>query len=130
MKYETSKLTGALLDQAVAKAKKYSYAVEIDQTVVSVDGGMAIFFSSCLAVIDGQLRCFSPSSDWRDGGPIIAENHISIMEDADTRGDWNACGEFQFQGGIVGQYGSGETPLIAAMRYFVCAKIGEEIDLP
>ena len=130
MKHKTSELTGAQLDQAVAKSLGYSFCAEIDQQVVSGDGGMAVFFSSCYAVIDRQLVRFSPSSCWRDGGPIIERKRISVMEDADERGTWHACMEFNFQGGIYGPNGEGATHLIAAMRALVDAEYGAEVELP
>lgn len=78
---------------------------------------------------NGLLGCYSPSTDWSQGGPIIerikgfqfkqwleckpdtcCEAHIHNYE-----GDW-----IQF----------GPTPLIAAMRCYVASKLGDEVEVP
>jgi hypothetical protein len=101
-KHKVSELDGALLDAAVAKAL----------------GGPSGSSG------DGRDR-FQPSSHWRDGGPIIEREAISLDPDYETPAGavWMArCGD--------GEWIKGPTPLIAAMRAFVSAKLGEEVELP
>ena len=84
MKFEIAKLRGPQLDAAVAGALglawKIGPAVNIQQAgrqltrdVCTVDDGPGIF-----------MRRFSPSTDWRDAGPILEDhwNHcIEGLED-------------------------------------------------
>lgn len=67
----------------------------------------------------------SPSTDWRMGGAIIEREHIGI-EGRDRNGrpisEWVARIQLPLQ--------FGPTPLVAAMRAFVVAKLGPEVDLP
>jgi hypothetical protein len=78
---------------------------------------------------DGSRHCqhniggpFSPSSNWRDGGPIIERERIDltwrpsegwVAWDADMR-----CPK------------KGPTPLVAAMRAYVTSKLGDEVEAP
>jgi hypothetical protein len=67
---------------------------------------------------------FNPSTDWRQGGPIIERERITI--DAREHGQlWLAHSRLVGQDGITGP-----TPLIAAMRCYVASKLGDEIDVP
>lgn len=66
------------------------------------------------------LRDYTPSTDWAQAGPIIERERIRL----DPRGVWvaghdNSNDEF-----------SSPTPLIAAMRCYVAAKLGDEIEVP
>ena len=74
---------------------------------------------------------FRPSSDWSHGGPIIEREKITVFHDA-----W-------WEAGLLAElscsYGApslemncksrGETALIAAMRAFVCARLGNTVEL-
>ena len=104
---KTAALSGAALDWAVAKAEVMHVSVS--------RGGWVVFDSK-----------FSPSTNWAQGGAIIEREGISIcsMED----GQWTAStGELWMpvDGGITG-----ETALIAAMRCYVEAKLGYEVEVP
>ena len=131
MKHKTSELTGARLDQAVAKACGYMYDNAIDRTVVSsLDGSKTtLFFSFCAAVIDGKIREFSPSSVWADGGPIIERKKIGcywIEEESLWRAGLDMHGytpEFNLA------QSHGPTLLISAMRSFVTTNLGDEVEL-
>lgn len=111
---KTSELTGAALDWAVAKCeddKEYFEPFYADP----YDGyGL------------GPIYCTRKySSDWYYGGPIIEREKIRLDIDAEslewyadvnqTPGCWLYCGP---------------TPLIAAMRCYCCAKLGNEIEIP
>jgi Protein of unknown function (DUF2591) len=104
---KTSELTGAALDLAVAKAWQPVYS---DQHLLE------------------HAKDFHPSTDWAQGGPIIEREEIALEPMThDEHGDgWLAtrvegpavCMEF------------GPTMLIAAMRCYVAACLGDEIELP
>lgn len=156
MKHKTSELTGGQLNAAVAKAlcvgdpvaaAKYSHPVVIRSLDICILGyGMSDAAREKWA--DFQLlpsdeplkthpvwdlffreRQFSPSTSWETAGPIIERERISIVEDQSEPGMWMAGIKFWIEGGFDGGYHSGPTPLIAAMRAFCCAKLGEEVDL-
>jgi hypothetical protein len=93
MKIKTSELTGATLDRAVAKAAGQTY--------------------------HGPAWT-KPSTDWKQGGPIIEREQIDIQ-----------CFPRK-SGGVVWRtfHADGPTPLIAAMRCFVAIKLGDEVDVP
>jgi hypothetical protein len=113
MKIETSKLTGAALDWAVAKCE--SYPVSMSKT------GYLIF-------CDPLIQCgprgtqYSPSTNWSQGGPIIEREGIAI-----GKGDeqWAAFANADTEEGT-----QGPTPLIAAMRCYVASKLGDTVDIP
>ncbi len=97
MKYKVSELRGAPLDAAVAKAEGTSLP-------------------------HGSPRAYRPSMNWRQGGPIIEREAISLACSADRK-VWYALPP------ETGADRSGPTPLVAAMRAYVASKLGEEIDL-
>jgi hypothetical protein len=98
---KTSELTGAALDWAVTKCEGF------DHKVTSSEWGM-----------------WGWATDWAQGGPLIEREGIRIVEVA---GDvWGAV----YSRGDVGREHFAETPLIAAMRCYWCAKLGDEIDIP
>jgi len=68
---------------------------------------------------------FNPAENWARGGPIIEREGIIISPS--KQGGWIAMSpsvltERQIQCGF--------TPLIAAMRYFVASKLGDNVDIP
>ncbi len=89
----TADLTGTALDWAVATADGEDYF---------------------------KLDLYAPSKLWEQGGLIIEQERISLI---DQGGDyWQAlCGWTET---------FGDTPLIAAMRCYVASKLGDEIELP
>lgn len=65
---------------------------------------------------------YSPSTDWSQGGPIIERERIDCdykfyPEGWECRNGRNA-------------FARGPTPLIAAMRCFCTAKLGDHVDVP
>ena len=97
---KASELTGAALDWAVAKC----------------EGNDGKWHVSDKDVID-----FTPSTDWAQGGAIIERERISIQ---DGGGDQWVADD------AINPLMYGETPLIAAMRCYCYAKLGDEIDIP
>jgi predicted RNA-binding Zn-ribbon protein involved in translation (DUF1610 family) len=84
----------------------------------------------------GWAQSFDPSTDWSQGGPIIERELIEVQVWHNPLG-WRACTNKDLKYTEEGDYidGSdfgmfGPTPLIAAMRCFVVAKLGEEIEVP
>lgn len=129
---KTSELEGAALDAAVAKAE----GIEV---VAREEGGLSRWDQD-----HGHWRGWNPSTDWRDGGPIIEREVITLVASSEFDGKgplgWSAS---------VGPYssyideqlpfssydndppvGHGATPLIAAMRAYVTSQFGDEVDLP
>lgn len=62
------------------------------------------------------------SSDWRQGGPIIEREQLSIGHELND-GPWVS---FSMNGCRC----EGDAPLIAAMRCHVASKLGDEVDVP
>lgn len=97
----TSELIGPALDWAVAKAS-----------------GEKVYLSGkTLSRMDDSGHYWQPSTDWAQGGPIIERESITL--DLFDDGVWMAS-----------EYKEGPTPLVAAMRAYVTAKMGEEINVP
>ena len=114
VKHKTSELTGALLDAAVMKAA--------NRTDPTVDMGRSFHY-----------RKWEPSTVWEDGGPIIERERISLEapNEHDYGSDqWTADFEHSARSdGVQRSYGSGSTPLVAAMRAYCHAKLGDEVEL-
>lgn len=82
---------------------------------------------------------FSPSTDWAQGGPIIAREDIAfrkyhkpestnhgtyyarVCRESGTQVHWHKTTGFQH---------TGPTALIAAMRCYVASKLGDTVDVP
>ncbi len=127
MKIEANKLEGKALDWAVAEATS-DYSVlrisEYDPFLVSIG-------FDPLVVMPSDNRCWympfggdgwSPSTLWSQGGRIIEEHRITL--DTTASEQWEA-----YAGGTYGWL-SADKPLVAAMRAFVAASIGHEVDIP
>ena len=119
MKVETSKLTGAALDWAVAKCEE-----------LKSEGAEAVASRSVRLGI-------SPSLNWAVGGPIIEREQIALQYYQDggheNGGEWLAQGigdEADEEGFYSAVEQDGPTPLIAAMRCFATSKLGEEVEIP
>lgn len=115
---KTAELTGVALDWAVAKCEGFTdlrrnphrFTEEWDwiMTPPRVTYGPV------------WLHDYKFSTSWKDGGPIIERLDISISKENNNL--WVAQ--------TPGHEGWGYTPLIAAMRCYCCAKLGEEIEIP
>lgn len=134
MNHKTSELEGALLDAAVAKAAGYPYLI---REVRSED--LRCRYDDCLintGPVDLNRRVtdhvfYSPSREWKDGGPIIEREHIALEWEylGENSGCWSAgVGDTEKPGHEGWQFGP--TLLIAAMRMFVYSRLGPEITLP
>jgi hypothetical protein len=103
MKIKTSELTGAALDWAVATCEGEDYS-----PVTTYSG------------IGAEFPPTNYSTDWAQGGPIIERERIEIEHDGHA---WWARIKAD------DDY-TGPTPLIAAMRCYVAAKLGDTVDIP
>ena len=112
MKHKTPGLEGMLLDAAVAMAVSrvpgYSWGMAEGRVVLVDQAGP-------------EFDPFQPSTNWAQGGLIIERERIDVTAHADS---WFAKPAYRGVGGC------GATPLIAAMRAYVAAKLGNEIELP
>jgi Protein of unknown function (DUF2591) len=81
--------------------------------------------------VDQPLHSYTPSTDWRQGGPIIEREKITVGCGDDTLTIWDAYKrEFLFEEDGRDAYSTGSTPLIAAMRCYVASRLGDEVDVP
>lgn len=145
MKHAVGDLEGGLLDYAVAVLVfGRDQLISVDGSHVVQAGGKARWLiptsgapSTAVQLQHHRTPLFTPSRSWAIAGPIIESEHIDLtwvpapepdMGDPDT---WDASV-------MAGSHGcsrpvksaEGATPLIAAMRAYVKAKLGDEIDLP
>lgn len=61
------------------------------------------------------------SRDWKDGGPIIEREGVSLLYQGGSGYDAYKTSGFKQRG---------PTPLVAAMRCYVASKLGDEVDIP
>ena len=121
-----AELSGTALDYAVAIADGgYSLQTDGITWAVTIDG------ITWAVTIDGKTRVLSqgwgnmayqPSKECQHGGPIIEREQIALAVNKGA-GKW-------FGMGASGRIGSGPTPLVAAMRYYVAGKLGDSVKIP
>lgn len=110
MKHKTSELSGALLDAAVAMAEGKKVVAH----------GSTFYYASA----SEPATVVHYSSSWKRGGPIIERERITVQPWPD---DWAAL--FYGPCRAIIAIARGRTPLIAAMRAYVAAKLGDEVEL-
>jgi hypothetical protein len=118
MKIKTAELTGTALNWAVAKCDNRKVRSSIGGSIeVSgrTEGGNELPDHWDL------WMPWNPSTYWEQGGPIIEREKIGAI--------WIA-GKWQARGYLYGRTSYGETLLIAALRYCVASKLGEEVEIP
>lgn len=116
---KTAELTGPALDWAVAKCEGVKLWPK-----PQAHGFLEVSWGE----EDGCL-IYSPSTDWKTGGPIIEREELCfmpILED-DNSTSWAADKRID---NLFDQNFTGQTPLIAAMRCYVASKLGDEVDVP
>ena len=105
----------------------------LDYAVAIADGGHSLQTDGITwaVTIDGKTRVLSqgwgnmayqPSKEWQHGGPIIEREQITLTVNK-VNGEWVSTG-------ACGRTVTGQTPLIAAMRYYVASKLGNSIKVP
>ena len=104
---ETSELSGAALDWAVAKCEGFGDSPRLRaRYMYQQSKGMGYYYST----------------DWAHGGPIIEREYMYL----EYSGIWRA-----YCTGNGNSFMSvGATPLIAAMRCYVASKLGDEVEIP
>lgn len=111
--YKTDALEGPLLDLAVAKS------IGLQAVIHQVDNAISPFFECCVLNERGRLKYqFTPSRSWAQGGPLVEEHAISLVERG--RGHWVA----DMRGGTLME---SDSPLLAAMRALVAARLGDVV---
>lgn len=130
---KTNELTGAALDWAVA----------------TCEGGTGLWYDTVATywvTLDGKDRALSkgwaqsytPSTNWAQGGPIIERAGMEFSSEwCDDSGRYIRCGpediylaKCQIEDAIAPTCAWGPTHLIAAMRCYVAANLGAEVDVP
>ena len=119
-KFETSQLTGHALDWAVAKCEGMRIEVRPKSAC-----GRPLYV---LAAEQGREPwLWYPSTNWAQAGSIIERENIGLV--CQKIGSTQGCAYRHTENGEVFYY-YGSTPLIAAMRCYCCATLGDEINIP
>jgi hypothetical protein len=112
---KTSELSGPALRWAVAQAER----LEVTIHPPAYGNGHRI-------TVKGRPEAYRPDMDWGQGGPLIENYKLDIGAPMESKqGPWNANTEW---GNPLGC--KGETPLIAACRAIVAAKLGDTVTVP
>lgn len=123
MEIRTSELTGTALDWAVAKCEGVSiFAVTWC--------GLPERYKLTYIPKRSKVYIYSPSTNWKQGGPIIEREGIEIRKGnplffpkGNERGDY-------YEPLWLAAKMHGQTQLIAAMRCYVASKLGDEVEIP
>lgn len=136
-KVKTTELIGPRLDYFVAKALGLRCALEVHPMTVPKAIACWVLPEGRRPLPDFKAGAFDPSTNWGKGGPIIERERIAIWHSDDG---WvaNMPGEGGYPGNqhyidacsLYDRNTPTKSPLIAAMRAFVAAKFGDEVDLP
>lgn len=113
-------LQGPALDWAVAQCEGYAEHIYVRSSVIVKDVN-----GKCTGIqvpINRGYVWFAPSTDWAQGGPIMEREWVSVYQ----------VGKNLWKADIAGTHNSGpsHTPLIAAMRCYLQAKLGPEVEVP
>ena len=121
-KIKTSELQGAALDWAVAEA----VGVEVD---IRAESPCKVHDSGGVWLQPTARRPYMPSSNWGQGGPLIEAYHVDL--ESNLADEWAGSVAAEDPGGDPRWISkTGPTPLIAACRAIVAAKMGDEVDVP
>ena len=125
MKVKTQDLISPALDWAVAKCEGHRTKLE----------GWPSYVTYVPAGKRSDYK-YEPSTNWKQGGPIIDREGIGLLPADGHRG--GQCEAFKYrrthhdlciEDGITHRM-FGPTPLIASMRCYCCAKLGEFVNIP
>ena len=145
MKIKTADLIGPAIDWAVAKCEGLPLRRDPMGFKTGQQAGWWVWGGEGQNEIVGHLKTrrnqhdgYSPSTNWSQGGPIIEREKLS----ASYWGDKSKFGQHSkpeqwwearhptHRTQSRRTVGFGPTPLIAAMRCYCCAKLGEYVDIP
>lgn len=131
---KVSELSGVLLDLWVAKATGMDFVMHKGHPATFTEFDPEGHANEHNVEEWRNYYWFQPSTDWRDGGPIIERERIDII---DRGNEWAAGKDASISSSGEGQgyvdwiemsnECTGPTPLIAAMRAFVASKYGDEV---
>lgn len=125
MKVKTADLTRPALDWAVGTALQLP--VEICQIFQYGRPNGQHYISTGETDKDGAEVDFEPSEEWSQGGPIIEQEHLEVSP---TLSNTKWVAGYPNNPTSKQYWSNGSTPLIAAMRCFVAAHLGDEVDVP
>ena len=115
MKIKTSELEGAALDWAVAKACGVGVTLDVEFDI-----------PTGVVRLNGSANLWRPSTDWSQGGPLIGSNSVWLSDD-----EFDEYPETKWTASIQGAgMQEAQTPLIAACRAIVAAKLGDVVEVP
>ncbi|MBV4524346.1 DUF2591 domain-containing protein [Pseudomonas sp. SWRI74] len=116
-------LSGAALNWAVAQVVDYKTALEGNDN--GPDEWIVMGREDMYLTRDPDEFCvWSPSTDWSQGGPLIDKYIRQVKFYA------GELPESAWRGETVDGWGEGPTPLIAACRAIVAAKLGDIVKVP
>lgn len=132
MKVKTTDLIGPALDWAVATIE--GYVCQFDDEV----SGPWLVPQEGFLHDEKPLSEFSPSTNWSKGGPIIERENLSVSYWGDKSRfgqhsmpeQWWEARHPTHRTQSRRTVGFGPTPLIATIRCYCCAKLGDVIDIP
>lgn len=112
MNFKTAELSGYLLDWAVAEAEGLR--------TKRIGDGVYLMDSK-----SRMRKLFSPSTDWRQGGPIIERERMLMCPISGVDG-WSVS----LIRGAEAWVAEGPTLLTAAMRMHAAGKFGDTVNVP
>lgn len=115
VKVKTEELTGAALDWAVAKVMGV-------KVITDPNSPRQRQMVEDTEAVNGWY-CYSPSTDWSHGGPLIEKSYVSVQI---MRGGWEAD---VFDARIPSLQWS-NSPLEAVCRAVVASRLGDEVEVP
>lgn len=126
----TEDLDGAFLNWAVAKALGAEFYLNgIGAVHAKVEGRfIGGFVTKTATGVAMPHGVFVPCRNWCLAGPIIERERIELRTSGPDH--WYADKVFPAGAGVDDWCGYGPTPLIAAMRAFVGARLGEMVEIP
>ncbi|WP_122593245.1 phage protein NinX family protein [Pseudomonas viridiflava] len=122
----TADLVGAALDWAVAKAEGHQ---PLTMPMARVDYAVAVTTVDA----EGKLTGFACrySTEWSQGGPLIAKHRIDLTFDRDGLVFAYLCDQDGLELPSSNKWEAfGETHLIAACRAIVASVLGETVSVP
>lgn len=121
MKIKSCELTGTALDWAVATAEQASIEIGMRKQVL-FDTHEDDAPAGVSEHDDTRWQVYNPSENWAQAGPIIERVGIEMFRNNEK--------SYWFTSPSRGPSGTGETPLLAAMRGYVRSTLGDEVEIP
>lgn len=106
---------------------------QLDYWAAIADGVEVEIRSDGMCCLKKVCALYQPSTNWWIGGPIIEREHINVEAVYRVNGGWEWCAMIRhprIRNRLQPELFFANTLLIAAMRAFVDAKIGDEVEVP